>query len=81
MEDDSDTLQVKKKIFPTTLQILTSIYALLYLIFIIENFFHQKILILMILKISSSIFHSLGEKICILQIKVPLEYLVLLQSS
>jgi hypothetical protein len=42
MEDDSDTLQVKKKIFPTTLQILTSIYALLYLIFIIENFFSSK---------------------------------------
>jgi hypothetical protein len=42
MKNDSDTLQVKKKIIPTTLQILTSIYALLYLIFIIENFFPSK---------------------------------------
>lgn len=42
MKNDSDTLQVKKKIIPTTPQILTSIYSLLYLIFIIENYFPSK---------------------------------------
>lgn len=42
MEDDSDTLQVKKKKILTTLQILTSIYALLYLIFMIDNLFPSE---------------------------------------
>jgi pilus assembly protein TadC len=42
MKNDSDTPEVKKRKYPTTLQILTSIYALLYLIFIIDNFLPSK---------------------------------------
>jgi hypothetical protein len=42
MKNVSDTPEVKKRKFPTTLQILTSIYALLYLVFIIDNFLPAK---------------------------------------
>ena len=42
MKNDSESLQSKKRKFPSTLQILTSIYALLYLIFIIDNFLPAK---------------------------------------
>jgi hypothetical protein len=37
MKNDSDTLRVKKKKYPTKLQILTSTYAFLYLLFIVGN--------------------------------------------
>jgi hypothetical protein len=42
MKNVSDPPEVKKRKFPTTLQILTSIYALLYLVFIIDNFLPAK---------------------------------------
>jgi len=42
MKNDSESPEAKKRKFPTTLQILTSIYALLYLIFIIDNFLPAK---------------------------------------
>jgi len=42
MKNDSDTPEVKKRKFPSTLQMLTSIYALLYLVFIIDNFLPAK---------------------------------------
>jgi len=42
MKNDSATPEAKKRKFPTTLQILTSIYALLYLVFIIDNFLPAK---------------------------------------
>ena len=42
MKNYSESPQTKKRKFPTTLQILTSIYALLYLIFIIDNFLPAK---------------------------------------
>ena len=42
MKNISDSPEVKKRKFPTTLQILTSIYALLYLVFIIDNFLPAK---------------------------------------
>ncbi len=42
MKNDSEIPEAKKRKFPTTLQILTSIYALLYLVFIIDNFLPAK---------------------------------------